>query len=614
MRRHSLMISGLLAVWLFSACEDSTPAAERPPAESPSPALQDTPEPLTVTNCRALLTPVVSASGDDGAGSVAANTQDDNLGTRWSGYGKGSWLLLDLGEVTSLVGTAVAWHLGTVQLNTFTISTSVDGTSYTQAYSGVSAANTAAQTYPFSAPRQARYVRINVYGNTLNDWASITEARACGEERAYVPPQVDSGPALPRQPYLQSVGQTSAVVAFRTGVSCTPFVRYGQGTDVSKTATAAAAGWRHAVKLTGLTPGRTHSYVVEACGSATGVRQFRAASPPTAPSLRFTAMGDFGTGGSKQEQVVARLSQPGNAGELLLALGDNAYSSGTEQEFQDRMFTPMAALLRRVPLFPSLGNHEYVTNQGQPYLDNFYLPANNPAGSERYYSFDWGPVHFVALDSNCVIGLASSDRCTRAAQKSWVAQDLAATRQPWKVVFFHHPPWSSGEHGSQLTMRREFAPLFEQYGVDLVLTGHDHNYERSKPMRGDGVAASGTRGLTYVVVGSGGASLRAFPGSQPSWTAYRNNTDVGYLEVSVSGGTLSARFFNAAGLVKDSFTLTKTLPASVERPVASPASALETPPGPVEDPAHAPAWLRFENVLPPADSPEAVADNDEQTR
>ncbi len=170
--------------------------------------------------------------------------------------------------------------------------------------------------------------------------------------------------------------------------------------------------------------------------------------------------------------MLTRLCAGGHAaGELLLALGDNAYESGTEQEFQDRMFTPMAALLRQVPLFPSLGNHEYVTNQGQPYLDNFYLPANNPAGTERYYSFDWGPVHFVALDSNCAIGLASPDRCTLAAQKSWVAQDLAATRQPWKVVFFHHPPWSSGEHGSQLTMRREFGPLFEQYGVDLVLTG-----------------------------------------------------------------------------------------------------------------------------------------------
>jgi hypothetical protein len=275
------------------------------------------------------------------------------------------------------------------------------------------------------------------------------------------------------------------------------------------------------------------------------------------------------------------------------------------------MFTPMAALLRQVPLFASLGNHEYVTNQGQPYLDNFYLPANNPAGTERYYSFDWGPVHFVALDSNCAVGLSSSDRCTLAEQKSWVAQDLAATRQPWKVAFFHHPPWSSGEHGSQLTMRRQFGPLFEQYGVDVVLTGHDHNYERSKPMKGEGVAASGTRGVVYLVVGSGGASLRPFPAAQPSWTAYRNNSDVGYLDVTVNGGTLVAQFLTPSGTVRDGFTLTKAVTASVAEPSPG-VSGLGTPPGPVDDPAHAPAGLRFEKALPPADSPESVADDDVQ--
>jgi hypothetical protein len=179
------------------------------------------------------------------------------------------------------------------------------------------------------------------------------------------------------------------------------------------------------------------------------------------------------------------------------------------------------------------------------------------------------------------------------------------------VVYFHHPPWSSGVHGSQLTMRREFGPLFEQYKVDLVLTGHDHNYERSRLMKGDGVAASGAGGVTYVVVGSGGASLRIFPSSQPSWTAYRNNTDMGYLDVKVSGGTLTGRFYNTGGTIKDTFTVTKMLPAALPgEPVGVSAAALETAPGPVDDPAHAPEGLRFDKELPPADSPEAVADDD----
>jgi uncharacterized protein (TIGR03382 family) len=227
-----------------------------------------------------------------------------------------------------------------------------------------------------------------------------------------------------------------------------------------------------------------------------------------------------------------------------------------------------------VPLFASLGNHEYVTNQGQPYIDNLYLPSNNPQNSERYYSFDWGHVHFVALDSNCAIGLASADRCGLAAQKTWLEKDLAATTQPWKIVFFHHPPWSSGEHGSQLTMRRNFAPIFEKYGVDLVLTGHDHNYERSKPMEGDAVAPAG-EGIPYLVVGGGGASLRPFATSKPDWSVIRDDQAHGFLDVKVVEGTLTANLVETDGKVLDSFTLKKDLPPLEQSPAGTLAVTVE---------------------------------------
>jgi hypothetical protein len=601
--KKALTTSSLLSLLLLSACEEHALPLE-PPAETPPSAVQDTPAPLVAAGCNMLTPTQVSANGNDG--NVPANTQDDNLGTRWSQYGKGAWLTLDLGASKALAGATIAWHQGSTRQNTFTLSTSENGTTFTQAYMGTSTLTSAAQVYAFSGPRQARYVRITFNGNTLNDWASIAEARACGAGTVASPSPVDSGPALPRLPYLQSVGPTSALVAFRTSVSCTPYVRFGEGTDVSRMATASAAGWRHAVKLDGLSPGRTYSYVVEACGSRTGVRQFRTASGPTTQRVQFSAMGDFGTGGSLQRDVVTLLSPADKRGELLLALGDNAYESGTEQEFQEHLFAPMAPLLRELPLFASPGNHEYATNKAQPYLDNFYLPANNPARSERYYSFDWGHVHFVSLDSSCALGLAETD-CA-AAQKSWLAQDLAVTRQPWKVVFFHYPVWSSGEHGSQPKIQREYPPLFEQYGVDLVLTGHDHNYERTRPMKGTAVAASGTKGITYVVVGSGGASLRSFPNTQPAWTAYRNNSHGGFLSVVVDGGTLSAKFITVGGTVRDSFTLTKTLPASLPEPVQ--ALELQAAPGPVDDPNRPPEGLHFERPLPPADTMEATADDE----
>ncbi|QSQ27881.1 metallophosphoesterase [Pyxidicoccus parkwayensis] len=368
---------------------------------------------------------------------------------------------------------------------------------------------------------------------------------------------------LPRDPFLQKVGPDTATVAFRLAADCTPDVQYGVGAT-DHTQKSQASGRVHAVVLTGLEPGTEYTYVVSACGQETPAKHFRTAPKPGTRSVHFTAVGDFGTGGTDQKQVSAAMLKV--KPELFLALGDNAYSSGTESEIQNNLFTPMADLLAEVPLFASLGNHEYVTNQGQPYLDNLYLPSNNPANSERYYSFDWGHVHFVALDSNCAVGLASADRCALAAQKTWLEKDLAATTQPWKIVFFHHPPWSSGEHGSQLTMRRNFAPLFEKYGVDLVLTGHDHNYERSKPMEGDAVAAAG-RGIPYLVVGGGGAALRPFATSRPDWSVIRDDKAHGFLDVNVVDGTLTANLIETDGSVLDSFTLRKDLPP-LEQPPA----------------------------------------------
>ncbi|MBM7119129.1 metallophosphoesterase [Archangium primigenium] len=635
-----LSVSRLLGVLLVAGCGDSpetdsalppVPSASEPTpigGETDKAPSQPTEQPaeessgeevgkpnesaIVVSNCNVLPTQTPSASGDDGDGNVASHTQDDNLSTRWSALGKGVWLTLDLGSAQSLSGVAVAWHQGDKRQNQYVLSTSTDGATFTQAGSGTSALTTAAQTYAFSAARTARYVRVTVNGNTANDWGSITEARACGAGGSSTPTptppsSADSGPALPRQPYLQSVTTTSAIVAFRTSASCSPLVRYGEGADVSRTATATATGWQHAIKLTGLSPGRTYSYVVQACGSTTGVRSFQSATGPDTRKVRFTAMGDFGTGGSLQSKVLALLGQSSRAGEFLLTLGDNAYSSGTEAEFQSNMFKPMAALLRSTPLFTTPGNHEYITKNAQPYLDNFYLPSNNPAGSERYYSFDWGPVHFVSLDSNC--SSFPTAECTKALQQAWVKQDLAATRQPWKIVFFHHPVWSSGEHGSSTSTRNAFASLFEQYGVDLVLTGHDHNYERSKPMKGSEVAASGTRGIPYLVVGSGGATLRPFGTSQPSWSAFRDNTNVGYLDVAVDGGTLTAKFISSSNVVRDSLTLTKTVASGADIPQALAAQPADSAPvqGPWYDPHRLPDFLT-PGVVPPADTLESVAD------
>jgi hypothetical protein len=179
--------------------------------------------------------------------------------------------------------------------------------------------------------------------------------------------------------------------------------------------------------------------------------------------------------------------------DLIVHVGDIAYTSGTIDELEERTFAVYAPLLGYVPLYGIAGNHEHVTDDAAPFRAVFALPGN-----ERWYSFDWGQVHFVGLDTE-------EDLDEQAA---WLDADLAATDRPWKIVFMHEPPYSSGEHGSSASTRAAFAPILEAHGVQLALTGHDHHYERTVPIEG----------VTYVVTGGGGG-LRELEGTS-AWTAH----------------------------------------------------------------------------------------------
>jgi hypothetical protein len=395
---------------------------------------------------------------------------------------------------------------------------------------------------------------------------------------------VPAAAAITRGPYLQAITTTSAIVVVRSDTACPALVRYGKGALDREASSASAT--THAVKLTGLEAATEYQYAVEVCGTSAGeTNRLRTASGPATRSVHFVASGDFASGSDAQAAVGRAIEAV--APELFVAVGDVAYDDGTEAEFNTRLFGIWASLLGDVPMFPIIGNHEYNTAAGAPYFSAFYLPTNNPKGTEKYYSFDWGPVHFVGLDTNCAGTLETAD-CSVALQKAWLEADLAATTQPWKIAFMHHPTWSSGEHGSS-NLARSFTPIFEKYGVDLVLTGHDHNYERSRPMKGTAAVAPGTPGaITYVVAGNGGATLRAFPGAQPAWTAYRNNTDHGFLDVRIEEGVLSAEMRSTTGAVKDAFRIEKELPpVAVEPgppapPPATDPAAPGTEPGPVE--------------------------------
>jgi hypothetical protein len=166
-------------------------------------------------------------------------------------------------------------------------------------------------------------------------------------------------------------------------------------------------------------------------------------------------------------------------------------------------------------------------------------------------------VHFVALDTE----RAFQDTTRRAAQLAWLRDDLAATSKPWKVVYFHRAPYSAdGEHGSDLTVRQTFGPIFEEFGVQVALTGHEHMYERTVPLR---VSTDRThQAVTYFVAGGGGARL--YPAGLATWTAF-SRSYYQYLRVNIDGCVMTTRSIDRNGTTGDTHVHPRSLRAGLGR-------------------------------------------------
>jgi 3',5'-cyclic AMP phosphodiesterase CpdA len=213
------------------------------------------------------------------------------------------------------------------------------------------------------------------------------------------------------------------------------------------------------------------------------------------------------------------------------------YPADEERHYDRRFFTPYRELIKEVPVFPVLGNHDVRNGNRAAFLDNFHPPLGSPGSTKRYYSFDWGDAHFVALDSELYYGGKGS---SAERQKAFLERDLAATDKRWKVAFLHRSPYGTSKHGGDDKVRYDLEPLFARHKVDLVFTGHDHVYERTVPIRG----------VTYVV--SGGGGRRLYPAGRGRLTACSRSAHHAVL-VRVDGGSLSLEATEPDGTVFDRF-------------------------------------------------------------
>lgn len=385
-------------------------------------------------------------------------------------------------------------------------------------------------------------------------------------------PTFAEGTGLRRRPYLQSVSATSARVAWTSTTMGRALVRVAPAPegpwreiaaseelfDAARTVDDGVDYVAYDALVEGLEQGAAYCYEVVEDGVvlASGLRLDSAWTDAARP-VRLFAFGDSGTGSVEQLGIRDRIAERMGDYDLFLHLGDMAYGDGTFGQFQEYFFDVYADAMHRVPTWPTIGNHEYRSGSGQPYLDVYYLPevALRARDQERYYSFDYGNVHFISLDSNSEqlipIALDTRGRVTDD-MVDWLRDDLASTDAPWIVAFFHHTPFSSSERGINWQVVTTLLPVLEEGGVDIVLAGHDHHYERSAPIRDVCLSSAfDDNAVTYVTAGAGGASLRPATGD---WFTARVESDVhSYLSLTIHGCVAHGEAIDVDGDVVDTF-------------------------------------------------------------
>ena len=429
-----------------------------------------------------------------------------------------------------------------------------------------------------------------------------------------------SAQSVTRGAYLQKGTQTSIVIRWRTNVATNSRVRIGPAYIAAGTYATIiddpASVTEHIVTVSGLTADTKYFYSV---GSSTTVLQvstnnfFRTLPLLTATrAIRIAAFGDCGRNSTTYQdnnytQYTTYLTANGiDAPDAWILLGDNAYSTGSDAEYTTNFFGIYGAnILRNHKLYPALGNHDYANNtankasRAMPWYSNFSTfqaaeAGGVASGKPNFYSFNVGPIHFLALDSWGIEADGSflgQDTSLANTQFTWIKNDLAANTQKWTICYWHHPPYTKSSHNSDteaelINMRTKFIKALEVRGVDMIICGHAHGYERGYLMKGfytdwttfnAGTHAVSTssatyqsnatcpyvynstpanHGTLYVVAGSTGASGGTNAGFGANGFPFAVN-DGGMLLLDVTENRLDAKMLRQNGTIFDRFTIMK---------------------------------------------------------
>jgi 3',5'-cyclic AMP phosphodiesterase CpdA len=354
-----------------------------------------------------------------------------------------------------------------------------------------------------------------------------------------------------RGPYLQHSDDGVAVV-WTTDAPTEGRVRFVLDGDTVGESVSSGVAIRHEAVIGALRPGARYDYRVYAgrtlLAAAGGEVDFSFRAPET-DVLRFVVFGDSGLGSPAQHAVAKAIGAEPARPDLAMIVGDVVYPPADDASYDGRFFLPYRALLPAIPFYAAPGNHDYEVQGGRPFFDVFTLPRNGPSGlrPESSYWLERAGVQMIVHDTNQ--GPSTLD-------EESVPWHAATARRPatFRLVFQHHTMYSSGPNYSQppsLELREILGPLYSSTGVDVVFNGHDHLYERTKPLGG----------VVYVTTGAGGAELYPRQHSNPFTVAFVNDRH-SYTWVEVRGRTLALRQTDTEGRTIDTLTITKPVEAS----------------------------------------------------
>ena len=403
-----------------------------------------------------------------------------------------------------------------------------------------------------------------------------------------------------RKPYLQKMAADQATIHWRTLLPGTASVRYGTTSGNLSSEEIGTVGLiDHSVTLNDLEPLTTYYYQILVNDSVLEGTEFQYFT--TAPSLgsksdlHFWVIGDAGTGNAQQNKVLqSYLDYPNKVNpNLVLMLGDNAYYTGLDVEYTQNLYGVYEDLYSQVAFFTVFGNHDsYSTNpltETGAYFSNFDIPTEGelggePSGTEAYYSFNYANVHFISLDGNMI-----QDILHPGEMAAWLEKDLQQNTQDWTIAMWHHPPYTKGSHDSDteselIYMREIINPILEEYGVDLGLGGHSHNYERTFLIKGhygdsdsfndaehivDNGGSQNNRftktskdGLVYVVAGTAGGQLGGGPMDHEAMVT--STDSIGSFLLDIVGDEMRGRFLSGNGQVLDEFFIKKPSVSSIK--------------------------------------------------